>query len=168
MTHKFENIISLLEKIISSFHYTRQGIGLPLGNLTSQLFVNIYMNELDQYMKHKVKAKYYIRYADDFIIFSEDKKWLEKQLVLIARFLSYNLKLELHPDKVFIKTLVSGVDFLGWVNFPDHRTRILRTSTKRRMIKNMANGQNQAKVGSYLGLLRHGNTYKLKKSFFSL
>jgi len=159
-----KDILWLLGKIINSFE-TRPGASLPLGNLTSQLFVNIYMNEFDQFMKHKVKAKDYIRYADDFVVFSGDKKWLENQLELITKFLSHNLKLELHPNKVFIKSLTSGVDFLGWINFLDHR--ILRTSTKRRMIKNMENGQNQAKADSYLGLLRYGNTRKLKKEFFN-
>src|SRR3989344_3954373 len=63
-----KDILWLLSQIIKSFHSTHVGVGLPLGNLTSQLFVNIYMNEFDQFMKHKLKAKYYIRYADDFVI----------------------------------------------------------------------------------------------------
>ncbi|HOZ37103.1 MAG TPA: reverse transcriptase/maturase family protein, partial [bacterium] len=116
---KDTNIIWLLEKIIHSFEI-RTGVGLPLGNLTSQLFVNIYMNEFDQFVKHKIKAKYYIRYADDFVFFSKDKKYLEQILPLIKNFLSEKLKLELHPDKLFLKTLSSGVDFLGWVHFPNH------------------------------------------------
>src|SRR3989338_529289 len=115
-----EDIILLLEKIIYSFSSV-PGRGLPLGNLTSQLFVNVYMNEFDQWMKHHMKAKYYIRYADDFVIFSQDKSWLEELLPKISDFLSENLRLEVHPDKVFIKTLASGIDFLCWVHFPNHR-----------------------------------------------
>lgn len=150
------DISQLLTEIIESFNP-----GLPLGNLTSQLFVNIYMNEFDQFAKHQLKAKYYIRYADDFVIFSQDKKWLEDLIPRIANFLREELKLELHPDKVFIKTLSSGVDFLGWVNFVDHG--VLRTSTKRRMLKRLKENSKAETLNSYLGLLKHGNTYKLQK-----
>jgi len=128
---------------------------LPLGNLTSQLLVNIYMNEFDQFMKHKVKAKYYIRYADDFVIITSDRRYLSLLLSKIKDFLSLDLKLTLHPDKVFIKTLSSGVDFLGWVHFPKHR--VLRTVTKRRVMKNFS----EKSAASYLGMLKWGNAYKL-------
>ena len=150
-----KNIIWLLERIICSFPK-----GLPLGNLTSQLFVNIYMNEFDQFMKHRMKTKYYIRYADDFVILSQDKSLLEERMIKIADFLSEELRLELHPSKIFIRTLYSGVDFLGWVNFSDHRA--LRTSTKRRMFKNLILNKKPEVLNSYLGLLRHGNTHKLR------
>jgi retron-type reverse transcriptase len=149
----------LLAQIVDSFS-TAQGKGLPLGNLTSQLFVNIYMNEFDQFVKHKLKAKYYIRYADDFVFLSEDEKWLESILPRIRDFLFNNLRLTLHPDKVFISTVASGVDFLGWIHFPDHR--VLRTTTKQRMwrrIEEMAG--REATVQSYFGLLSHGDTHKL-------
>ncbi len=136
--------------------------GLPLGNLTSQLLVNIYMNEFDQFVKHKLKAKYYIRYADDFVILSHDKKPLTKTLPYMEVFLREQLKLTLHPDKVSITTLASGVDFLGWVHFCDHR--VLRTTTKKRMFRRIAERQGSEKtVESYLGLLRHGNAGKLRK-----
>ena len=134
--------------------------GLPLGNLTSQLLVNIYMNEFDQYVKHKLKAKYYIRYADDFVIFSHNKQWLTEILRYIEVFLCDRLNLELHPNKVFIKTLASGVDFLGWVHFPDHR--VLRTATKWRMFRRLRKEAVSENVRqSYLGLLKHGNARKL-------
>jgi retron-type reverse transcriptase len=153
------DIMWLLEEIIESFSSTRAGVGLPLGNLTSQLFANVYMNEFDQFVKHKLKAKFYIRYADDFIILSHRKMWLEKALNPIKEFLKNKLELDLHPDKIFLKTLNSGMDFLGWANFFTHR--VLRTSTKRRMLKNLAISQNPAALNSYLGLLKHGNAYKL-------
>jgi len=135
--------------------------GLPLGNLTSQLLVNVYMNEFDQFVKHKLKAKYYIRYADDFVMMSQDKNELANLLRYIAVFLKDKLKLDLHPDKVFIKTLASGVDFLGWVHFPRHR--VLRTATKKRMFKRVEENPKPATVQSYFGLLKHGDGYKLKK-----
>ena len=152
-------IIWLLEGIIFSFYKTR-GRGLPLGNLTSQLFVNIYMNEFDQFVKHKLKVKYYIRYADDFVILSQDKFWLGELLSKIGDFLSERLCLQLHPNKIFIKTLYSGVDFLGWVHFPNYRA--LRTTTKRRMFKRLKENSRRETVSSYLGLLKHGNTNKLR------
>lgn len=157
-----QNIIWLLEEIIGSFHTSvESGTGLPLGNLTSQLLVNIYMNEFDQFMKHNVKAKYYIRYADDFVIFHTDKVYLQNLIPRISIFLETTLKLSLHPKKLFIKTLTSGVDFLGWVHFPHHR--VLRTTTKRRMLHHLKRNQTDKTVISYLGLLSHGNTYKLRK-----
>ena len=110
-------------------------IGLPLGNLTSQLLVNVYMNEFDQYVKHKLKVKYYIKYADDFVVLSEDKEYLQNILKQAREFLEKELKLQLRPDKVFIKTVASGVDFLGWVHFPTHR--VLRTATKNRMFRKL-------------------------------
>ncbi|MCX6712454.1 MAG: reverse transcriptase/maturase family protein, partial [Candidatus Vogelbacteria bacterium] len=155
------DIIWLLGQVIESFHTARQGLGLPLGNLTSQLLVNIYMNEFDQFMKHELKVKYYVRYADDFVIMARDKKYLENLLPVISSFLLDNLKLNLHPDKVYIKTLASGVDFLGWVNFPNHR--VLRTATKRRMFKNLAQNNRKPVTDSYLGMLGHGNAYKLSR-----
>ncbi len=150
----------LLEQIIESFH-ALPGKGLPLGNLTSQLLVNIYMNEFDQFVKHKLKVKYYIRYADDFTMIYHSELELRSVLPLVERFLLEELKLELHPDKVFIRTLSSGVDFLGWVHFPDHR--VLRTVTKRRMLKNLSNNPTPATKTSYLGMLKWGNTHKLRR-----
>ncbi len=135
-------------------------VGLPLGNLTSQLFVNIYMNEFDQFMKRTVKAEHYIRYADDFVILHEDRECLSNLIPVIVNFLESKLKLSLHPKKLFLTTFASGIDFLGWVHFPQQR--ILRTATKRRMFTNLINHKdNRAVVNSYQGLLSHGNGWKL-------
>jgi len=112
-------------------------------------------------MKHTLKAKYYIRYADDFVILSENRAWLESLLPRIQEFLSEKLRLQLHPDKVSIKTLASDVDFLGFMHFPDHR--ILRMATKRRMMEKLVGINVWAIHNSYLGLLKHGNTHKLKE-----
>lgn len=162
------DILWLFSQVIDSFK-TQKHIsaiayickGLPLGNLTSQLLVNIYMNEFDQFMKRELKVKYYIRYADDFVILHENKEHLVKLWRYIAIFLDKKLKLELHPDKVFTKTLASGVDFLGWVNFPKHR--VLRSSTKRRMFRNLGSNPKEESKQSYLGMLGHGNAKKLIK-----
>jgi RNA-directed DNA polymerase len=129
--------------------------GLPLGNLTSQLFANIYLNELDQFVKHGLKAKRYIRYADDFALLSTQYEELEGSLISIKEFLEERLDLRLHPNKVSIGTVASGVDFLGWVHFPDHR--VLRTATKKRMFRKL----DEKNIFSYLGLLGAGNERKL-------
>jgi hypothetical protein len=135
--------------------------GLPLGNLTSQLLVNIYMNEFDQFVKHQFKAKYYIRYADDFVFLSCDKRWFVSLIPRITDFLESELALTLHPKKLQIKTLSSGVDFLGWVHFPDHR--VLRTTAKRKMFREIKNKNGKEEtVRSYLGLLSHGNAERLQ------
>jgi len=153
---KDENVLWLISQVIDSFNP-----GLPLGNLTSQLLVNIYMNDFDHFVKRKLKINFYIRYADDFVILHNDKKYLEEILPKIYEFLEKKLKLQIHPDKVFIKTIWSGVDFLGWVNFPHYR--VLRTSTKKRVFRKVENNPAEAIKQSYLGLLSHGNTYKLKQ-----
>ena len=154
-------ILSLLRRIVESFE-TSPSKGLPLGNLTSQLLVNIYLNEFDQFVKQRLKAKYYIRYADDFVFLSRDKAKLEQALRYTAVFLRKELKLQLHPNKVSITTIASGVDFLGWVHFPDHR--VLRTSTKRRMLRRTVGLEEKSPtVKSYLGMLGHGNGKKLKE-----
>ena len=158
-----QDTLWLLGKVIGSFE-SSTGKGLPLGNLTSQLLVNIYMNEFDQFVKHDFKAKYYIRYADDFVIFSEDHERLEQLIPKIQEFLWQRLRLTLHPQKLSIATLASGVDFLGWVHFSDHR--VLRTTTKRRMMKRIRETQKPEIVQSYLGLLKHGNTHRIKEVLF--
>lgn len=156
--HLDTNTLWLCERVIESFEVA-PGQGLPLGNLTSQLFANIYLNELDQFIKHGLREKYYLRYADDFAIFSQDKEHLTGILPKISGFLTDNLKLKLHNDKVFIRTIGSGVDFLGWVHFPDHR--VLRTATKRRMLRRIKRSPSSETLNSYRGLLKHGNTKKL-------
>lgn len=157
-------IVGLLKKVIDSFE-TAPGKGLPLGNLTSQLFVNIYMNEFDKFVKHQLKAYYYIRYADDFVVLSQDKKWLENMLVEIGTFLTEKLKLSLHPNKVSITTIASGVDFLGWIHFPDHR--ILRGTTRKRMFRNIERDSRPEVVSSYLGLLGHGNAVGIREKLLA-
>ncbi len=153
-------VLWLLGVIIDSFHTKgRPGVGLPLGNLTSQLLVNVYMNEFDQYMKHELKAKHYIRYTDDFVCLSHDPDHLESLLLQIRLLLQEHLRLELHPDKVSIATASSGVDFLGWIHFSDHR--VLRTATKQRMFRVLADNPKPATVASYQGMLAHGNAHKL-------
>jgi retron-type reverse transcriptase len=149
-----QKITSLLRNVIDSFG---GGAGIPLGNLTSQLFANVYLNIFDQFIKHKLKAEYYVRYADDFIVLSNDHPWLESLVPLMQKFLAEKLRLRLHPDKIFIKTLSSGVDFLGTIIFPCHK--IIRIKTKRRALRLV----NKKNISSYLGICRHANAYEVEQ-----
>jgi RNA-directed DNA polymerase len=156
------DLLWLFDGIIDSFPK-----GLPLGNLTSQLLVNVYMNEFDRFIKKEMKIRWYIRYADDFVVLSDDEKFLEDLIPKISDFLEGRLKLSLHPDKVFIKTFSSGVDFLGWVHFPHNS--VLRTTTKNRMLTNVRGSEGRPEViNSYKGILSHGNGKKLARAIDAL
>ena len=105
-----EKVIWLVGEIFGNGGGGRTGIGMPLGNLTSQFFANVYLNKLDYFVKHKLKAKYYIRYVDDFVILHSSKKQLEIWLSQINNFLKRELKLEIHPEKSRIISLSRGID----------------------------------------------------------
>ncbi len=156
-----KRIVWLLQRVTSSFSSAEEGIGLPLGNLTSQLFSNVYLNVFDQFVKHQLHEKYYIRYADDFVFFSRDCRYLEQIFPMLADFLWRELHLQLHPNKIELRTIASGVDFLGWVHFSDHR--VLRTTTKRRMMNAIQRNPKTSVVASYQGLLKHGNAFGLSQ-----
>lgn len=160
-----KRIVQLLHEVVGSFSVA-PNIGLPLGNLTSQLFVNVYMNEFDQFMKHGLRVKHYLRYADDFAILSYDRNLLEAYLPLVREYLRDFLKLTLHPNKVSIRTIASGIDFLGWVHFSHHR--VLRTTTKRRMLNRIVNHPTNETIQSYLGLLKHGDSYETQREVLNL
>jgi retron-type reverse transcriptase len=153
---KDKNILWLIKEIINSFHKNLNK-AIPLGNLTSQHFANIYLNQFDQFTKHKLKVKYYIRYTDDFVVLDKSKEYLENIVSPINEFLENQLKLSLHPDKIIIRKYNQGIDFLGYITLPYHR--ILRTKTKKRMFRRI----NNKNIQSYLGILKHCNGYKLRK-----
>jgi RNA-directed DNA polymerase len=106
--------------------------GMPLGNLTSQFFANVYLNELDYFVKHTLQAKYYIRYVDDFVILHNSKLQLKIWKVYIGDFLKSGLKLELHPDKSKIVNLSKGVDFVGFRNF--YHSKLLKKRNIRKIL----------------------------------
>ncbi|MFH1668279.1 MAG: reverse transcriptase domain-containing protein [Candidatus Komeilibacteria bacterium] len=164
--------IILIENIICSFQ-NEKCCGIPLGNVTSQLFSNIYLNELDQFIKHVLKVKYYIRYVDDFVILSRDEKYLYDALSKIDKFLHAKLRLFLHDRKVSIRQWHKGVDFLGYIIFPHHT--VIRTRTKKRILKRIREKQYQMILGSvsedsfretlqsYFGVLHHCRSRQVKK-----
>ena len=124
-----KRIIWLIRKILENS--INEGKGMPLGNLTSQFFANIYLNELDQFIKQKLRLKYYIRYVDDFVILHNSKERLERIKVTINKHLKKQLNLELHPDKSKINRLTRGTSLLGFRVFYFHK--LLKKSNIRKM-----------------------------------
>ena len=124
-----EMVISLIKKILENA--TSKGIGMPLGNLTSQFFANVYLNDLDHFIKHELRAKHYLRYVDDFIIFHSSRGQLQQWREQIELFLANKLHLHLHPEKSKILPIAKGIDFLGFRNF--YYFRLLRKRNIRAM-----------------------------------
>jgi len=172
---KDDDALRLLEEIIESFSskYSTlfQRKGLPIGNLTSQLFANIYLNEFDQFVKHHLKIKNYIRYTDDFVIIAGARLYLKNIIAPIHFFFKKKLALELHPKKITIRKFHQGIDFLGYILLPHYR--LLRAKTKQRIFRKLEKRVREYKnetinkqtleqsLQSYLGVLSHANTYKL-------
>ncbi len=153
-------LFSFLVQIIKSFEHS-PGKGLPLGNVTSQICANIYMNELDQFVKHELREKYYIRYCDDFLIINHDENRLKENITKISLFLKTQLYLDLHPKKISIRKISQGIDFLGYVSLPHYQ--VLRTRTKRRMFRRIS----KENLSSYLGMLSHCKSFKLKNTILN-
>ncbi len=155
-----EKVISLISKVLNN-HSDK--IGMPLGNMTSQFFANVYLNELDQFVKNELKAKYYIRYVDDFVILYDNKTILENYKEKIDSFLKEKLQLELHPTKSKILLLNKGIGFLGFRNYTYHR--LLRKSNIRTMRKRI-NHEDYDSICEFLegwmSYANHANTYNLR------
>lgn len=118
------------------------GKGLPIGNLTSQFFANVYLNELDLFVKHKLKAGFYLRYVDDFLILSFDRDYLLFCQREISEFLVNKLKLKAHPKKQFIRPVSSGIDFVGYI------VRAEYVLVRRRVVRNIRKRLKSAEAGS--------------------
>jgi retron-type reverse transcriptase len=174
---KDDKTIWLIKQILNNTA-SRSGGGqsqksMPLGNLTSQFFANVYLNELDYFVKHKLKVKYYIRYVDDFVILHNSKEQIKNWKEQIDNFLREKLKIELHPQKSRIIKLSRGIDFVGFRNF--YHYRLLR----KRNINNMKRKIEMLKLGlmpkdKFLESLqgwgayaKWANTYKLRKSLIA-
>ncbi|MFZ5364128.1 MAG: reverse transcriptase domain-containing protein [Patescibacteria group bacterium] len=171
---KNQEMFWLLEKIVRSFSSPLgRGKGVPIGNLTSQIFASIYLSELDYFAKFILKERYYFRYADDFIFLSEGREHLLELCARIKIFLGDELRLTVHPQKISIRKFRQGIDFLGYVLLPHHAA--LRTKTKRRMFEKMAQKVEEYNEGliseynlnqstqSYLGMIRHCKGYHLSQ-----
>jgi hypothetical protein len=141
--------------------------GLPIGNLTSQFFANIYLNEVDQFAKHQLKARYYGRYVDDIVMFHESGKELFQRVQAIDDFARSSLSIALHPRKTYINKIEHGVNFVGYIIKP--WTKYVRRSTISNLMRKMEDpsfwkeADVTASVNSYLGFLRHVNGYGARK-----
>ncbi|MBU4257662.1 reverse transcriptase/maturase family protein [Patescibacteria group bacterium] len=172
----------------SLFHIPKNQ-GLPIGNITSQFFANVYLNELDQFVKHRLKAKYYIRYVDDFLILHQDLEILNKWRRQINHFLQEKLALKLHPKKQKIYPINQGIDFLGYVIKPTHilnRKRVVKALkiklwhfNKKILSLNLEHPIRLwtpelcddfkkifACVNSYFGMFIHADTYHLREHLY--
>jgi hypothetical protein len=151
------------------------GKGLPIGNLTSQFFANLYMNELDQYAKHALKVRYYGRYVDDMVLLDDDPDILNYWRLRIDTFLQEELGLHLHPNKIWLNRADAGIDFMGFVIKPE-RNYLRRSSLNRCRQKIRAWELKGSPVDedslvtltdtvtSYLGMLQNVNGYNARKS----
>jgi len=167
-----EEVIALIQVILENYKTDVPGKGMPLGNLTSQFFANIYLSELDYFVKHKLKAKLYMRYVDDFLILGRDRERLERYQCEINHFLLENLKLELHPEKSKIIPLRSGITLLGFRVF--FYCKFLKKSNLRKHERRLSRFETGLKSGDisrecvrlslagWEGYARMGNTYKLR------
>ncbi|WP_457825106.1 RNA-directed DNA polymerase, partial [Staphylococcus aureus] len=102
-------------------------LGLPIGNLSSQFFANVYLDELDQFVKHRLGCRHYIRYVDDFLLLHESAAWLNDAKSQIEAFLVDKLAARLNPKKTILQPIERGIDFVGQVIKPWRRTLRRRT-----------------------------------------
>ena len=175
---KDERLLWLIKIILENHHTSIKGKGMPLGNLTSQFFANVYLNELDQFVKHKLKAKYYIRYVDDFVIFHQSRTLLEGYKEKIDIFLKQNLDIELHPDKSKVLKLEKGIGFLGFRIFYYHKLIIKKNRRKfEKKFGIMKELYEKGKIDrekviekfeGWLAYNSNGNTFKYRKRITSI
>lgn len=157
LTQRVRNprIVKLLTHVIQSFSVT-PGTGIPLGNLTSQLFANVYLHELDWYVKHQLRVRHYVRYCDDFAMLAPSRHSAFELVQKADALLRSHLKAELHPNKVHVRTWTQGIDFLGYVLLP--QATILPPSTARRVMERTTKDN----ASSYFGLCTHANAFELE------
>jgi retron-type reverse transcriptase len=146
--------------------------GMPIGNLTSQMFANLYLNEADSYIKHELRQHYYIRYMDDMLILSDNKTELHEVKANVERFLNERLKLRLN-NKTSLRPAYLGIDFVGFRVWPTH-IKLRKTSAKKmkRGLKRIKKqyeerrktlDQIRPNIASYFGAFKHFNSYNLQK-----
>ncbi|MDP2973499.1 MAG: reverse transcriptase/maturase family protein, partial [Candidatus Diapherotrites archaeon] len=167
-----KRLLALLDCVVDSPGGKK---GIPIGNLTSQLFANIFLNRLDYFVKQGLKAKHYVRYMDDFVILHESKKLLQCLKGQIRQFLG-SIKLEFNPKKANVFPVHMGVDFLGYRLFAFHR--LIRKSTVKRFLRGIKAKIKKCIAGkirfekllesfnSWEAYLGHGNGFALKKSLY--
>lgn len=159
-----------------SLFSAKRNCGLPIGNLTSQLFGNLYLNELDHFVKRDLRIRYYGRYVDDFVLIHRDKEYLKSLIRLIRDYLQNSLNLTLHPDKIYLQHFSKGVKYLGAVIKP-HRIYIANRTkgnfydaikAQNDVVKIQKPTQDEieqfiSSMNSYLGIMQHYKTYKIRR-----
>ncbi|MBI4448815.1 hypothetical protein HY641_02190 [Candidatus Woesearchaeota archaeon] len=164
-------VIWLVRIILDNYHSGIPGKGMPLGNWTSRFFANVYLNELDQFVKHNLKATYYLRYVDDFVVLHQSKNILQSYEVRIKSFLAH-IGLELHPTKCSIGSLDQGITLLGFRVHYHHKTPRSRNLRKIRyrltelldsyQTTNLESWKVLESLNGWCGYAMHANTYKLR------
>ncbi|MFC2015813.1 reverse transcriptase domain-containing protein [Chloroflexota bacterium] len=151
--------------------------GLPIGNLTSQFWANVHLHEMDKFVKHGLRCRPYLRYMDDFVLFSDDKAQLQAWKAAIREFLGANLRLELHPRKSPVFPVHVGIDFCGFRIYPTHRR--LRRSSVRRFVRRFRRQREAYRRGelsleemsrsvqSWIAHAAHGDTWRLRRRLFA-
>lgn len=150
--------------------------GLPIGNLTSQFFANVYLHELDLFVKQQLRCRAYLRYMDDFVLFADDKAQLHAWRAAIQEFLATRLRLVLHPRKSVVFPVAVGLDFCGLRLYPTHRR--LRRSSVRRFVRRFRRQRAAYRRGhlslaavttsvrSWIAHAAHGDTWRLRRRLF--
>jgi len=170
---KCRDTLWLIDNIIDS---TNSEVGIPIGNLTSQLFANVYLNELDHYVKETLRIKYYVRYMDDFVIISKSKRELWKNFYLVKQYVENVLKIEFN-NKTKLFPLSQGIDFLGYRQFYGFRLlrkRCIRKNKRKfRKFNELFNRGlidfekiNQS-VQSFIGHAKWANSWRIRESILS-
>jgi RNA-directed DNA polymerase len=162
-----------------SLFFSEKGKGFPIGNLTSQLFGNIYLDELDHFVREKIGVKFYGRYVDDMVFIHNDREFLGSVVLKIGDYLKRELGLVLHPKKIYLQNFKKGTYFLGSFIKP-YRTYIGKKTKnnfylKIREINNIAKNDEVSikkdmilsSLNSYLGIMKHHNTYNLRKKILT-
>jgi RNA-directed DNA polymerase len=164
-----------------SLFAAKAGYGLPIGNLTSQVFANVYMSALDHFIKHQLGIKYYGRYVDDFVLVHTNKAYLKSLIPIISKFLKTELHLTLHPKKIYLQHYSKGVSYIGGFIKPNRIYVSKRTKgnfheaiqKQNKLLENTPNPSKAAKLlflssmNSYLGILKHFKSYKLRNLYIS-
>jgi len=177
-----ETLISLLERVIKEDRLmalvrdilASHPVGLPIGNLTSQFFANVYLNPLDHFVKHTLRANGYVRYMDDFILFGDTRVQLQDWGGQVKAFLG-SLRLQMHPTKYRLLPTVKGVDFAGYVVFSDGRVRVRASSVRRfgrryrRMLWQVRSSRRQASdltqsIQAWVAHASHAQSYGLRQA----
>ena len=157
-----EKTLEIIREVIGSYPFSEPRQGVPLGNITSQIFANIYLDVLDKYIKKELKCRFYVRYNDDFVIISESKERLEEIRTKVILFVKEKLLLNIPMEKTSIRKINWGIDFLGFTVLP--KAILLRNKTKNKMYANI----NRQNIHSYFGILNHCNSYNLKRKILAL